>query len=475
MKILMIEPPPISSYGNLRVLGSFGAPKCEIVWAPLDLMMIGGALKKHGFDFEIFDASATFASLTQVKDKIREVNPDIVIFTTSLTTIDKDLALASIAKQIRRGIVTVAFGTPIMTLPEEFMGLNSDLDIAVFGEPELPILDLVENDLSAEGVKGICYRKNSALIKNAPHPLCQNLDEFGIPAHDKVPFKLYRDPMMKRRPMTLTAAQRGCINACIFCCNPLYGNFRKRSVGNVIEELRFMMDLGIKELNFFDAGMTHDHVWSNALFERMINEKIDITWKGNSRANRLTKDMASKMKMAGCHTVQIGAESADLTVLKNIGKNVTPEEIRTAVNIAKKAGLNVLVYFSFGWPGETKESMARTVRFAKSLKTDLVTFGHASPHPGTVFYEYIEKHGFFNTREWEKFDPLFRPVFDYPNLTSDEMHAMVNQAYKSFYLRPGYMLRRALSIRSFLEMRNNMVNFGSFISRYVFPSRVKIG
>jgi radical SAM superfamily enzyme YgiQ (UPF0313 family) len=239
-----------------------------------------------------------------------------------------------------------------------------------------------------------------------------------------------------------------------------------------MEEFKFIVDLGIKEVNLFDPGMTHDPVWANNLFDEMIKNKIDITWKGNSRANLLTLDLAKKMKEAGCHTLQIGAESADETILRNIRKNVTVGQIINAVDIAKKAKLNILVYFSFGWPGETRQSMEKTIKFAKSLNTDLVTFGHASPHPGTDFYKYIEDNGYFNIRDWQKFDPLFKPVFDYPGLSSDDIHRMVNKAYRSFYLRPSYILRRTFSMRSWLELRNNFVNFKGFVARYVFEKNV---
>ncbi len=466
-KILLVEPPSLSAYGNIRILGSFGAAKCEILWAPLDLMIIAGLLRKHNIDSTIFDANATFSTLGQVKEKITQLDPDILIFTTSTTTINNDLKLASLAKEVNKGILTVAIGSHIMVLPQETLRSNIDLDVAVFSEAEPTILDLIRNDLSPKNVKGLCYRKEGQFIRNEPYPPCQNLDEFGIPAHDKVPFHLYRDPMMKRRPMTLTDTQRGCINRCIFCCMPLYNNHRKRSIANVLEELKFIVDLGIKELNFFDAGLTNDMDWSNALFDKIISNKIDLTWKGNTRADHLTLELALKMKEAGCHTLEIGAESADINVLKRIRKNVTQEQVKNAVDIAKKAKINVLVFFSFGWPGETKQSMETTMKFAKSLNTDLVTFSHAAPHPGTEFYRYIEENMYFNTREWEKFDPLYKPVFDYPDLSSSEIHAMVNKAYRSFYLRPQYLMKRAFSIRSFLEARNNIVNLAGFLKRFV--------
>lgn len=474
MRILLVEPPPLSSYGNIRILGSFGASKCEIRWTPLDLIIIAGLLKKHNIDSEIFDANVIFATLNQVREKIVTCNPDIIVFTTSTTTIEKDLMVASIAKGVRKNIVTVAIGSHVMVLPEETLRMSEHLDIAVSDEPEIPLLNLVRNGLSPAGVKGICYRKGNEIVRNEPELPCQNLDDFGLPAHDKVNYRLYRDPMIKRMPMTITAAQRGCINRCIFCCMPLYNNYRKRSVESIIEELKFIVDLGIKEVYFFDPGINYDLEWSNRLFDEMIRNRINLTWKANARADRLTLALALKMREAGCHTLNIGAESADEIVLRNIRKNVTPQEVRVAVDTVKKAKLNVLVFFSFGWPGETRGSMEKTIEFAKSLKTDWVTFGHASPHPGTDFYKYIEKNDYFNTRDWEKFDPLFRPVFDYPGLSSEEISEMVKKAYRSFYFRPNYLMGRTFSIRSFLEVRNNIVNFGNFLNRYFFQKNARI-
>ena len=467
MRILLIEPPPPTALGTIRVIGSMGTPKADIAWAPLDLMIISGFLEKNGIPSIISDANANMLGFQEVKEIIKEKLPQVVIFTTSTTSIYNDLKIATVSKEVSQAITTVAIGSHIMVLPEETLRENIHLDIAVYSEPELPILELIKSDLSPTKIKGICYRAGDEIVRNEPSSLCQNLDEFGFPAHHKVPFHLYRDPMIKRRPMTLTTASRGCVNACIFCCSPLYGNYRKRSVPHVVEELEWIIELGIRELNFFDPGLTYDSKWANRLFDEMIKRKMDLTWKANARADHLDYDMALKMKEAGCHTVQIGAESADLKILKNIRKNITPDMVRKAVSSAKKAGLETLVYFSLGWPGETKETMKKTIKFAKSLKTDLITLGQATPHPGTAFYDYVEKNNYLKTRDWRKFDPMYKPVFSYPHLSNDDIYNAVIRGYWNFYMRPTYILRRLLRLRSILDIKKNLINFCAFFNRYI--------
>jgi len=101
---------------------------------------------------------------------------------------------------------------------------------------------------------------------------------------------------------------------------------------------------------------------------------------------------------------------------------------------------------------------------------DLVTFGVATPVPGTKFYEYIEKNGYFIEKDWSKFDPALPPVYSYPNLSSQEIFEFSRKAYKAFYLRPAFILKRFFGQRSLRDVQNNYANFISFLQR-TFASR----
>lgn len=467
MRILLIEPPSLTPMGNLRVLGSSGTLKTDMCWPPLDLMIIDGCLEKNGIASSIFDANATQASFEDLRRLISLKSPHMVVFSTSTCTINNDLRVAEIAKEVSRDILTVAFGTHLMALPEETIKRCPDLDVAIYNEPELVVLDLANAEGDPSQVLGIYYRKGEEILRNAPHEPCKNRDELGFPSHDKVPVHFYHDPNTRRHPISMTLAQQGCINYCKYCiCPHFYGRLNKRSVDHVIQEFQWVEDLGIKEMRFFDSGVTHDPQWANELFDKMINTKLDVTWVGNARADKISYELARKMKEAGCHTVCIGCESGDPEILKNVAKNETPERIAQAVQDAKKAGLDVLVYFILGLPGETRESMERTIRFAKKLDPKIITLNIAVPLPGTKFYRYIEENNYFVTRDWSRFDPVGKPVFSYPNLSGDEIYHMMKIGYRSFYLRPSYLLRRVLELRTTFDIKNALINFSGFVKRY---------
>ncbi len=468
MHVLLVEPPPITPMGNLRVLGSTGTLKTDMCWPPLDLMVLAGMLEKNGISCGIVDGNAMQPSFEALKNIIAVKSPRIVIFSTSTSTILNDLKVAKAAKQVSEDIVTAAFGIHIAVLPEETLEASSHLDVAIHNnEPEPSVLALAKADGNPDDVPGICYRRNGEIGRTSPMPGFANRDDLGFPAHDKVPLHFYRDPNTKRQPLSMTLAQQGCVNTCMYCvCPQFYGNLNKRSVEHVIQEFQWVSELGVKEMRFFDSGLTHDKRWSNKLFDRMIEEKFDITWVCNARADRLNYDIAKKMKAAGCQTVCIGCESGDPQILKNVSKNETPERIAEAVSEVKRAGLDVLVYFIMGLPGETQETMKKTIAFAKKIDPKIITLNVANPQPGTLFYKYLEENDYLLTKDWTKYDPMGLPVFNYPELSGKEIHEMVQKGYRSFYLRPTYIAKRVMDIRSVYDLRNYFTNFVGFVKRY---------
>ena len=467
MEVLLVEPPAVTDMGSLRLLGSIGTFKAEMAWPPLDLMIISGLLKEHGIPSSIYDANTLRATFKDLAEKVREQDPRMVVFTTSTTSIMHDVKVAKTVKEVSGDILTVAIGTHIMALPEETLRENTFLDVCIYNEAELPILDLIKNGHKLEQVKGIVYRRNDTIVKNAPHALCQNMDDFGFPSHDKVPIELYHDPLMRKHPLTITYGQRGCINRCTYCCSPFYGPLRHRSVDHLVRELKWIEELGIKEIRFFDPGFTNNLEWTEKLLGKMKAEGIKLIWTCNARADRLPNETLAKMKKAGCHAVSIGGESGDPTILNNVKKNVTTEMIESAVKRTRKAGISPMVYFMIGLPGETKETTQRTIDFAKKLNPDITTFGVATPHPGTEFYEYVKERGFLEDYDWSHYDPNKKPVFSYPGFSGDEIYEAMRHGYQSFYLRPAYILRRMASMRTPLDIRNNFRNLVGFLKRYV--------
>ncbi len=467
MKVLLIEPPPLWKYGNQRSKGAFGNLKTDIRWPPIDLMVIAGHLRKSGFQVSLIDGGGERLAINRLKERVWPIDPQIIILNTSTTTIFHDLSVAREIKTIKPYSLIGAIGVHVMALPEETMGLCQELDFVVFSEPEIPILNLART-LNLSSVNGICYRKNNKIFKNDSESPIKNMDDLGLPAHDLIPLDIYQEPQMKRRPLTITMVSRGCVNRCIFCSSCFYGEYRLRSVENVMQELRWITEsLGVKELKFYDDGVTYNRGWAEELFTRMIEEKINLSWNTNLRADFVDFDLAKIMKKAGCHTVNVGLESANQDILNNINKNITVERLEQAVTDCKKAGLEVCGYFIIGLPGETYETIEQTIKFAKHLDLDLVTFNAATPHPGTEFYHYLEKHDYLKTKNWSKYDTNSVAVYDYPNMSGEDIYRSALRACRQFYMRPGYFWKRIRRINSWMEVKNLSKNFLAFMNNFI--------
>lgn len=475
IEVLLVEPPPSGKYGNHRSKGAFGNLKTDIRWPPIDLVVIAGYLRKNGIGVRLIDGGGERLSFKKLRKIIAAKEPQIVIINTSTTTIYHDLKVAGEVKSIWKNALVGAIGVHVMALPEDTLSLSNDLDFVVFSEPEIPILNLSKTS-SLSSVRGIYYRENGNFVKNPPEPPIQDMDELGIPAHDLLPLDIYQEPQIKRKPLTITMVSRGCINRCVYCSAHFYGRYRLRSVENVMEELRWITrDLGVKELKFYDDGITYNREWAAELFSRMIEEKIDLTWNTNLRADSIDYELARLMKTAGCHTVNMGLESASQDILNNIKKNITIEKMEQAVTDCKKAGLEVCGYFIIGLPGETLKTVNETIEFAKKLDLDLVTFNITAPHPGTPFYDYLEKNGYLRTKDWSKYDTNSVPVYDYPNMTAEEIYSLALTAYRKFYMRPQYFWKRLKRLDSIVEMKNLISNFFAFMNNFILKGlKIKI-
>ncbi len=472
MMILLIEPPPVSPFGNQRIFGGNGSNKSDFRKPPLDLMMISGYLRKEGFDNELLDANASRRSLEDVKGIIGHRRADVVFFSTSTCTIYEDLLVAKAAKEISPSILTVAVGTHGMALPEETLGLSKHLDVLIHsGEWEQAALNIVRNATDLAHARGIYFRsKTGTFIRTEEQPLMADLDQLGFPSHDKLEKEIYRDPVTKRFPKTMVMGQKACINNCSFCCQPAFFGaplIRKRSVEHFLEELKWVQDLGFREVMFNDATITADIEWATRLFEGMVSNGIDLTWNCSTRADRVSGKILRLMKRAGCHTIAIGMESTDPVVLKNILKNTTPEQVRNAVSLIRKSGMDSIVFCVIGFPGETRASVENTIAFLKTLDTSFITLGLAVPAPGTDFYRYVEQNGYLLTKDWKRYDPMQKPVFSYPGLTADDMAFYQVNGLRQFYLRPAYIWDRLRSIHSLAEAGTYALNFMGFLKRYV--------
>jgi anaerobic magnesium-protoporphyrin IX monomethyl ester cyclase len=471
MNILVLEPPATSIHGNQRIYGGNGSNKSEFRKAPLDVMWMSGYLRKHSFDNNLIDANNARLSPEVLIEDIVNLCPDLIFISTSTCTIYKDAEMAGLIKSRIKNVIIVAFGTHVMAMPEETLKESPGFDAVIYSnEWEQAALKVASNINNLENADGIVVRSgDGSLIKTDPIPVLHSLDDLGFPAHDKLIKELYRDPTMRRYPKTMVQASRSCIAKCNFCCQPsFFGNVLKRTPDHIIAELKWIKSLGFKEVFFNDATFTFDHDWNRELFNKMIQEDLDLTWFCTTRAHCLTPEIVALMKRAGCHTIGIGMESVDDQVLRNIKKGVTRDTVRNAILMVREAKIDALLFCVLGFLGETKESMAETLKFLKELPASFITLGIAAPVPGTPFFDKMDEMGYLKHKRWDLYDPLLKPVFDYPNLSGDLIYETAAKGLRAFYLRPSYIWDRLKIIRSPRQFYSYIINFFGFVKRYVF-------
>ncbi|MEM4599470.1 MAG: radical SAM protein [Candidatus Methanomethylicaceae archaeon] len=440
---MLINPPITTNLETASILG-LKAP-------PLGLAYIAGVLEKEGYDVKIIDASALDISNEKLGLILKKESPDVIGVTSTTPTIYDAMKTIVTAKKYCPDSITVMGGYHITFLPEETMMECPELDIGVIGEGEATIIDLLkylEGRKSISEVDGIIYRKEGKIIKNKPRKLIENLDEIPFPARHLLPLDRYTI-LGERHRLGNVMTSRGCPFRCIFCSSSLfYGRrFRARSPKNVVDEIEELVyKYNIKSIEIVDDTFTINIKRAWEIAKEIINRGLDIWWACGARVDLVTKGLLKIFKKAGCEVIYYGIESGSEKVLKILKKGITLEQVKKAVKWAKEVSLEVVGSFIIGTPGETKEDVMKTIKFAKDCDLDFAQFTAMTPYPGTEVYEIAKKEGLLLTKDWSKYTTIL-PVMRTKELSEKEISSLIDKAYKSFYLRPKFIIKQLMKGR----------------------------
>ena len=441
MKVLLINPPQTFYPGSEQPAGNL----------PIGLMYIAAVLQRTEVKVEILDAfmvAATFQKngdaisvgmpFEQIKQKIITSKPDIVGISGPFTCqIENSIKVSDLAKEVNPSILTVMGGPHVTLVPKEFLEEAKSVDIAVTGEGECSMLEVVQ---TFEGKKqlgqilGIAYRQNGKVIVNSPRPLIKNLDEFPYPAYDLVNMELYLDPQkigyrsFQNRAISMITS-RGCPFNCCFCAVHLHmgQKFRAHSAEYVLDHMQFVVDkFKVKNIFFEDDNLTLDVKRFEAICDGIIERKIKIGWEtpNGVRADCLNLGLLKKMKQSGANSIFVGVESGDQQILdKVICKSLDLNHVIQFAKDAQSIGLKTGAFYIIGFPGETKENMQQTVDFALELKRKYDVGMHlfaATPSYGTRLYDECKAKGYLPADlSWNSFAQA-RQAKGMPLITTNE-------------------------------------------------------
>ena len=314
--------------------------------------------------------------------------------------------------------------------PEEVMQ-NPDIDFIVRGEGEIPLLRLLEelkkDSPALETAPGIYYRDREGRVRNNPGVnLISNLDELPFPARDLV---LNCDYDAYRAHSISTA--RGCPYTCAFCADRSLwgGKVRRRSVDNVIEELRLLKDsYKVKYVEIVDGTFTYDRKYLRAFCNAVIDRKLGIEWRCTARYDNLDEGLLQLMKQADCGGLYLGLESGSDRVLNSIDKKTTVEQNIRVSEMIYKSGIPSATAILLGLPAESREDMDETLKLMKKVKTDIFDINSYMPLPGTRLYDSMSEEARRGI-DWRKvglksFDNYFSE-----NVSHDELKRYLVEAY----------------------------------------------
>ena len=357
---------------------------------PLGLGYIASYLKQHNISVEIVDC--TFMTQKASIRKIIDSKPRIIGIQTMYSMKEKSLELAQLLKNHCE--LLVAGGALPTTDPRSFIGA---FDVAVVGEGEQTMLELVNQFLSGgdlSGIDGIAYReKNSGEIKlTPPRALSADLNSFPNPSRELFDNDAYKNFYSKKFGYTTTAimTSRGCPFSCDFCSKPVFGNdFRARSVSKVVDEIEEVVSLGYDRVWFADDCFTLDRNRLNGVCEEIIKRGLRINWECLSRVDTLDPETVALMKLAGCVRMFFGVESGNDSILELMKKQITTNQVAKALRLCKINGIKAGAFFIVGYPGENDKTVLQTIKFASSLPLDYLSFTMPYPIPGTALFERL--------------------------------------------------------------------------------------
>jgi radical SAM superfamily enzyme YgiQ (UPF0313 family) len=257
---------------------------------------------------------------------------------------------------------------------------------------------------------------------------------------------------------------RGCPGRCTYCYGKYLGNkVRFRTVDQIVDEITHLINnYEIREISFYDDTFTTYPSLVRDVCRKIMEDKLDITWSCFSRVNTVDEETLGMMKAAGCHQVMYGIESADHGILRNINKRIDLDQATEIIRVTHRIGINVRSAFMLGNPGETEETIQRTIDYAKTTNSDFAVFNITTPFPGSAMFDWADQNGYLITKDWSKYD-LATIVMRLPTIEPEVVEKYYRKAYRKFYLRLTYIMRRFFRIRSWADIKMNYFAFKTLI------------
>ena len=449
----------------MRVLLVFPNMKIRTGEPPLGIAYIASYLRERGVDVNILDSTFN-NSFSFIEKTIKQKKPDVLGISTITTMINDANKVAEIGKSY--GIPLVVFGGPHPSVEPEKTLENNNVDAVIIGEGEYSFYKIIEafekreSITDLKGIPNVYVKCNRKIERCKKRHFIKDLDTIPFPARDLLDMENYfkhwfqLDVFSSRLRGTNVYTMGSCPFSCTFCQPTLkimFGNLcRRRSPKNVIDELKYLKEK--YRINSFFMGddlFMINRKYIEELCEKMINEKLDLIWKCQTRADTVpNSQLIKKMWRAGLRVVDIGIESGSGRILKLYKKNINLSQVERTVKTFKKHQIKTRGYFILGAPTETIKEIKQTISYAIYLKLNEAVFSILCPFPGTILYEMSKKMGWELTEKWTPEYYYSKGGFIKGVLSEKIIRRYQRLAFLEFYLHPDrtmYLLNSALGLK----------------------------
>ena len=390
--------------GRLRVMG----------FPPIGIMSLSSVVKRAGHECVMFDQANPETPDEVIIEEIRRRKPDFIGLSFLSTTSYPYAKM--LARQIRAADenVKLALGGVFATLNAKLIKHQCpEVDFVCRGDGEQLILDLIDRLDHPEEVVGVTWARDGKVVHNPNRPMERNLDQWPFPDRESLELEFVESmpldvpAVLSMDRFTTMQTSRGCPWPCIFCDIPIFneGKWRSRSAQHVVDEFKHLQEHGYGSVYFVDDHFLLQPKRIQAICEGINDADVTIQWGCEGRVDSVAQHLFPAMAKAHCRTLMFGIESGSQKVLDRLKKEQTLEEVETAVENAKKAGIEIVHgFFVVGSPDETVEDIRATFDFASRLRLDTFGFNRLCVYRGTpLWHEYVQRALVNDATDWYKY------------------------------------------------------------------------
>jgi hopanoid biosynthesis associated radical SAM protein HpnJ len=390
---------------------------------------------------------------------------DHVVLHTSTPSFRADVRTARAIKDSKPDTVIGFVGGHVTARPEESLRFAGVIDYVARKEFDHAVVQVAEGK-DFDHIKGISYLRGATYVENDEPPALTTEQLDALPFvtdvyHRDLDYKKYNSPYCQYPYVSLYTG-RGCPARCTFCLWPQVTtghSYRTRSVGNVLEECanlrRYFPDM--KELFFDDDTFTADPKRACEIAKGL--GKLGITWSTNARGN-VDRETLKILKDNGLRLFVCGYESGNEQILKNIKKGVSVERARRFTRDCHDIGILIHGTFIVGLPGETKDTIEETIRFAQEMQPETLQVSLASPYPGTAMYDWVIQNKYLNVDSLVDETGYQKCTVSYPEISAEDIFDSVEKFYRRYYFSRRYIWKSLKKMASDREEARRLFSEG---------------